>query len=109
MALYLVRYLLPALMVLFALPMVLGKIPPNPIYGFRTPKTLSSPDIWYPANRIAGWFMVAAGALVFCFNLLLWKIHPDWPLEILGIWMGGVSFAAVLLAPVASLIYLRRL
>jgi len=109
MVLYLVGFLLPAVMVLLALPMALGKIPPNGLYGFRTPKTLASPDIWYPANRIAGWFMVAAGALVFCFNLLLWSIHPDWPPETLVIWMAGAGFTAIVLASVASLIYLRKL
>jgi len=109
MALYIVGYLLPAVMVLLALPMALGKVPPNQLYGFRTPKTLSSPDIWYSANRIAGWFMVLAGALAFCFNLLLWSIHPDWPTEKLIFWMAGAGFTAVLFASIASLIYLRKL
>jgi hypothetical protein len=79
MALYLVGHFLPILMAALALPMLLGKIPPNPIYGFRTAKTLSSPDIWYAANRIAGWFMIAAAALALCHNFAEWSMHADWP------------------------------
>ena len=33
----------PLLILLLSVPMILGKVPPNGVYGFRTPKTLSSP------------------------------------------------------------------
>jgi len=30
----------------------------NPLYGFRTKKTLQDPEVWYPTNRVAGfWYM----------------------------------------------------
>lgn len=51
---------LPALMIALALPMVLGKIPPNRYYGFRTRKTLSNSEIWYRANRGAGIDLIIA-------------------------------------------------
>lgn len=35
-------------------PLALGRVPPNDVYGFRTPKTVSNPAIWYPANRACG-------------------------------------------------------
>ena len=47
------------------------------MFGFRTPKTLSSPEVWYPANRASGWFMVAAAARSLCFNLALWWAFPE--------------------------------
>jgi uncharacterized membrane protein len=105
MALYLVGYFLPIIMAALALPMVLGMVPPNPIYGFRTPKTLSSTDIWYPANRAGGWFMIAGAALALCCNVTLWFIHPDRLL----ISMAIADLVAVILASVASLLYLRKL
>jgi hypothetical protein len=37
-----------------SIPLVLGKIGPNAIYGFRTERTLSDPSIWYAANALAG-------------------------------------------------------
>ncbi len=109
MALYLVGYFLPIVMAALALPMVLGKVPPNPIYGFRTPKTLSSTDIWYPANRAGGWFMIAGAALALCHNIALRFIHPDRPSESLLMTMAIADLVAVILASVASLIYLRKL
>jgi uncharacterized membrane protein len=109
MALYLVGYLLPIILAAIAVPMVLGIVPPNQLYGFRTPKTLSSPSVWYPANRIAGWLIIAGSALTICFNLALWSMHPDWPRERLVLWMVGAFTASVLLSAALSLLYLRRL
>jgi uncharacterized membrane protein len=109
MALYLVGYLLPIVMAALALPLILGKVPPNQLYGFRTPKTLSSPAIWYPANRIAGWWMIAGASAAICFNLALLQMKPEWPPEKLITWMAGSGAAAVILASVASLVSLRKL
>jgi uncharacterized membrane protein len=104
-----IGYLLPIVFAALAAPLALGKVPPNGFYGFRTPKTLSSPDIWYPANRIAGWLMIAAAALAICFNLVLSSMHPEWPDEKLVLWMTGTGTTLLLLAGVLSLFYLRKL
>jgi hypothetical protein len=109
MVLPLMAWILPALLALIAVPMVLEKVPPNWIYGFRTPKTLSSPDIWYPANRAAGWYMIAASALAMLLNLAVWWMHPDWDVGTLVGWMGGFLAFSVLLAAGASFWYLRKL
>jgi len=37
-----------------SVPIVLGMVPPNRFYGVRTRRTLSSDEIWYPANRHGG-------------------------------------------------------
>jgi len=34
-------------------PMLLGRVPPNSLYGFRTPATIGEPALWYPENSIA--------------------------------------------------------
>jgi uncharacterized membrane protein len=109
MALYLVAYVLPGLLAIVAAPLALGKIPPNQIYGFRTLKTLSSPDIWYPANRMAGWWMIAAGALPICLNLVVWETHPEWPSGTLASVMGALTLAAILIGAALSFAYLRKL
>jgi uncharacterized membrane protein len=109
MALYLVGYLLPVVMVAVALPMVLGKVPPNRIYGFRTPKTLSSPNIWYSANRMAGWLMIAAGGLALCHNFALLSMHPDWLRQRLLTFLAVADLIALIVASFASLLYLRKL
>lgn len=47
-----------------ALPLILGRVPPNHWYGFRTSRTLSIAFLWYAANRYAGWRLLAAGAAI---------------------------------------------
>jgi uncharacterized membrane protein len=48
-------FAIPALLVfIVAVPLALGLIPPNRLYGFRTRRTLSSARVWYPVNRFGG-------------------------------------------------------
>jgi hypothetical protein len=109
MKLYLAAYVLPGVVMLAAIPMALGIVPPNRFYGFRTPKTRSSPEIWYPANRFAGWSLLLSGLAAFCFNLIFWSAHRDWPDAELFTWMSSVSGAFVGLGAAASFLYLLRL
>lgn len=43
-----------------AVPLVAGWVPPNWLYGFRIPQTMSSPEEWYPANRLMGCYMLGS-------------------------------------------------
>lgn len=45
---------------ILCIPLVFKLVPPNRWYGFRTRKTLSSPEIWYPANVFAGYSLMVA-------------------------------------------------
>lgn len=45
-----------------AVPMVAGWVPPNPVYGFRTPSTMATPEAWYGANRLMGVYMIGSQA-----------------------------------------------
>ena len=45
-----------------ALPLILGRVPPNYWYGFRTSKTLSIAKLWRASNQYAGWCLLATGA-----------------------------------------------
>ncbi len=87
-----------------SLPLILGKVPPNPTYGFRTRLTLSSPDIWYPANAFSGWaLLIAAGVCL----ATLWLLPEA---LLVRPWVPIASFMVPLsLSLVASLLYLRRL
>ena len=86
-----------------SVPMVLRKVPPNSIYGFRTKLTLSNPDIWYPANAFSGWALLVAAAISLA---TLWLLpegllaNPWIPLATFLVPLGG--------GLVASLLYLRR-
>src|SRR6185436_9334782 len=92
-----------AVLAVVSVPMILGKVPPNPLYGFRTRLTLSNPDIWYPANAFSGRALLVAAAVSLA---LLWLL-PD---EILTRpWVPLETFIVPLLGSVvASFLYLRR-
>jgi uncharacterized membrane protein len=51
------------LLALISIPMVLGWVPPNPIYGFRVPGTLENRDLWYAVNKYAGKYLLVTGLL----------------------------------------------
>lgn len=103
-----IAYVVPAIVILVSIPMILGKVPPNRLYGFRTPKTLSSPDIWYPANRASGWFMTAAGLLALCCNAAVLALSRDWPQTTLIRWLQVITMAPLVLSLLASFLYVRR-
>jgi hypothetical protein len=48
-------FLMPAMLLgVVALPLVLGVLPRNRLYGVRTQRTLSDDRVWYRVNRVAG-------------------------------------------------------
>src|SRR4051812_12857184 len=51
----------PVVIIVVAIPLIAGLIGRNSLYGFRTPRTMSSDDVWYPANRVGGVLMLIAG------------------------------------------------
>ena len=86
-----------------SIPMILKLVPPNPIYGFRTPGTLASPALWYRANTFAGWALLIASLAS---AVLLVGISR-------GVLPAAIPEVAALLVPtviavVASLVYLRK-
>ncbi len=63
------RFLVPAVLLAFSLPLVARMVPPNRLYGFRTSTALSSEQAWYSANAIAGWIFAGASIV-----WLLWLL-----------------------------------
>lgn len=53
-----------------AVPLVLGKIGPNVIYGFRTERTLSNPEIWYIANAFAGKLSIVCSSIMYVLAII---------------------------------------
>jgi uncharacterized membrane protein len=72
-----VLWIAQVLAIALAIPMVLGKIPPNRLYGFRTRKTLSNPEIWYRANRLAGIDLIVASLTSLLSSALLILLLPE--------------------------------
>jgi len=54
-----------AVLAAVSVPLILRKIPPNPLYGFRVRQTLDDPQIWYPVNAYSGrWLLGIAAAVI---------------------------------------------
>lgn len=51
-----------------SIPMVLGKIPPNEYYGWRTPKAFRDKETWYAINRYNGRDFIIMGSVQIVFN-----------------------------------------
>jgi len=79
-------------------PLANKQISPNGWYGFRTPTTLSDPEIWYSANAIAGKaMMVAGGASFLAVGLLylLWSGSSELRI-LIGVLIPAIAMLAVL-------------
>jgi uncharacterized membrane protein len=71
-------FFVPASIILFlAVPLILGMIPPNRIYGVRTTATLADKRRWYDANRYGGWTLLGS-------SLFYLAIAALWPNTIAG-------------------------
>ncbi len=49
-----------AVLAILAIPLALGKVPRNVVYGFRTRTTLSSDRVWFETNAYFGRGLLAA-------------------------------------------------
>lgn len=106
---FLMNFVFPVVVVPLAIPMARRKIPPNPFYGFRTPKTFSSEAIWYEANAYSGKALCIAGVVSLAGLLALLpfcRLLSLWPFLILGWIVTGVPLVT---AVVMSFVRLARL
>lgn len=91
---------LPALFVAVACPLILGKVPPNPWYGMRTRRTMSSQALWYKANRMGGIYLILSTlAAVAIWGGLVFVRMPDGARPLLDlvilVFCQGVAITAV--------------
>ena len=65
-------FFIPAIAILLlAIPLILGLIPQNPLYGVRTVKTLADEQLWYQANKYGGWAFVLSSIFYLCIASVL--------------------------------------
>jgi hypothetical protein len=97
--------LAPLLIIAVSIPLILEKVPRNHWYGFRTPKTLSSDAVWYPANKIGGKYFVVAGLIQLAAMGIVWLISADAVLS----YGGPVVAIPLLIAVVLWFVKLRHI
>jgi SdpI/YfhL protein family len=92
------------LIALLSLPLVFGWIPRQSFYGARTSKTLSSDDIWYPANRFAGVVLLASCCI---YLAVAWTLPDVSTITNIGLVIWFVHFGAFVLPLILSLLLIR--
>ena len=105
-------YLLEGLLfMLISRPLIKRRVKPNHFYGFRTPKTLSSPAIWYPANEFSGRRLFSTGLIVSVSSLLLGPLtlFGKTGISIYTTAMVVIMLVSLFSGVIASFRYLKRL
>lgn len=97
-----------AFITILAIPLILEKVKPNNFYGFRVAKTLDDPQIWYPANKYAGWRIFWAG-IIFTLSALILYFMPVLDLTTYSVLLLVVFSLVFTIGLVQSFIYLRKL
>ncbi len=100
-----------AVSILISIPLVLRKIGPNVVYGYRTRATLSDPALWYEANALFGRRLIAAclvSALAALFLARPGLLPPDMFLPVSVVLLGApVAVAGVMTSRFVAR-YLKR-
>jgi hypothetical protein len=63
------------ILVALSIPMIMGKVAPNDIYGFRVPDTMNNPRIWYAVNAYSGKWLLITG-LIFIATCIFTYLIP---------------------------------
>lgn len=69
------------LMAGIGIPFLKRKIPPNAFAGFRTPKTMSDPVVWYEANSIMGKDLLVTGIVILVSTGVLFLLRESMPFD----------------------------
>ena len=91
-----------AIIAMAAAPLAMRLIPPNPIYGVRTPRTAEDPKLWYEVNAVAGVLLLVACAFS---AILLMMYQGTW---LKSFWAQLFLFIIPIGAAVAATLYFEK-
>jgi uncharacterized membrane protein len=102
------RLIVPLILIALSMPLIYQIVPRNRLYGYRTPYTLSSDQVWYRANRICGIALFMAGILWLALTLVV--PHVINPPQTAYRFVQGFGIASLAVALIVStwLIYRKR-
>lgn len=92
-----------------SIPLIQRRVPPNRYYGFRTPKTLSDPDVWYTANHVSGIDLFIAGSLITVSSLAMMLLAQRWQPEQVAMTLLTVMVFSVVGVAWHGFVVLKRL
>ena len=91
-----------AILVLVAIPLAMRLIPPNPIYGVRTERTLDNAALWFSVNAVAGQLLIAACGIS---AILIMMYQGTW---LRSFWAQFFVFLIPVLVAVGAALYFER-
>jgi hypothetical protein len=89
-----------------SIPLILRRIGPNPLYGFRVKKTLEDPAVWYPVNAYAAKRLLAVGLGISISATLLYLV-PSMDVLVYSLACACIGLGGLLVAIIQSFLYLR--
>ena len=96
------------LVICLAIPLLQEKIKRNNWYGFRTPRTLSSDEIWYPVNKESAKYMIGAGILIMLSGIALFFLKDTIAPNILVIISVVLTMFCLIGAVIKSFMFLSK-
>jgi hypothetical protein len=91
-----------------SIPMIQRRVKPNPWYGFRVPKTLNNPEIWYDTNAYSGRWLLIMGIATVVVSVVL-PLIPGMGLDTYALVTTTVISVLAIVMVVKSFLYLRKL
>ncbi len=91
-----------------SVPLILQKVPPNGLYGFRIPATINNPDLWYKVNAYAGRRFLVVGLGTAVGAIILYFTSPP-NVDIYALSCLGLFLAFFLWGIITSFLYLRSI
>lgn len=92
--------------VILAVPLMLRKVGPNAIYGYRTRATMSDKTLWYEANAHFGRGLFISSVISGVGALVIWMMRP--PDTLIPLFV-VVLVIPTLIAAIATARHIRRL
>jgi SdpI/YfhL protein family len=91
-----------------SIPLIMGKISPNPLYGFRVRRTLSDPAVWYAVNSYSAKRLLVVGMVNLLSAVALYFV-PDINVAAYASACGVIAIAGLVVAFALSLRFLGSL
>jgi uncharacterized membrane protein len=107
-SLFLLYFLGGILLILLAVPLMLEKVKPNAVYGFRVRATLEDPAAWYAVNKHFGRRLLIVGLLDCIASVLLYFV-PGISVDAYALGMLAVFGVAFSIALLQSWKYMKSL
>jgi hypothetical protein len=96
------------LLILLSIPLLLHKVRPNSLYGFRVQATLDDPEIWYAVNAYAARWLLICGILTILGALILFFV-PDITIDAYALGVLAVFVIPLIIGLVLSFRYIRKI